>query len=314
MQERIDPTPYCATQFLEDIRAASTMLNAPFSEEATRRALQVFDSEFSSCVVQLKAVCKPGTGIYYRFFYNGPEDLTARALKNGLIESDEPANVQLQAEVLRTFPGATRAGLDFDSGYGLAKVWTFTGGPVPIEQLSQLPSIPQSVRDHAEFFARHGLRDVFFVASDYQGSTMNVYFGWSPECRNREWIERMVQETDGAAPSPELCDEILATQAASGGVGTTFSWERPEMLRWCLYSLEAPIGQIQSSEVTLPQRLETFLKAPTNNLDPQFNIAWSFGGQQTYIKVEKSYARDATYFLTQQMGGDLSHPALAMPA
>lgn len=308
MKERIDPIAYDADRFLEDIRETASSLNAPFDEAATRRALEVFDPEFRSCVVQMKAVCKPGTGVYYRFFYNGLGDLTQRALKARLIPSAEPANVRLQAKVLAAFPGATRAGLDFDSGYGLAKVWTFTGGPVPIEELSKLPCIPQSVRDHADFFARHGLCHVFFVASDYQGSTMNVYFGWDDDCRNVDWIQELVAETDGAAPSLELCEQILATQAASGGVGMTFSWDKPELQRWCLYSLEVPIAQLAGPEVTLPQRLERFLEAPTLNLEPQFNIAWSFGGKQTYIKVEKSYARDATYFLTNQMGGDLSRP------
>lgn len=305
MQERIDPVAYSTERLLQDIGKTAEMIGAPFCPLATYRALQVFEPEFSSCVVQLKAACKAGSGLYYRFFYNGPNDLTQRALQAGLLDQPDSPNVRLQAEMLQAFPRGTRAGLDFDSGFGLAKVWTFTGGPAPLEQLLKVPSLPDSVAAHADFFARHGLRDVFFVASDYQGSTMNVYFGWDPACRNPGWIAAMVDETGGAAPTPELCQEILRSQAASGGVGLTFSWERPELQRWCLYSLEVA----QPQQLTLPERLQQFAGAPTLNQSPQYNVAWSFGGSQTYLKLEKSYARDATFFLTHQMGGDLTHPA-----
>ena len=313
MNERIDPTPYSAERLLEDIEAAARLIEAPFSKPVTRRALEVFDPEFSTCVVQLKAACKSGTGVYYRFFYNGPNDLTQRALEANLLDSPNSPNVRLQAEVLSAFPGATRAGLDFDSAFGLAKVWTFTGGPVPVEQVAALPGIPQSVRDHIGFFADHGLRDVFFTASDYQGSTMNVYFGWDEACRNIEWIENMVLATGGARPSRQVCEEILASAAVSAGVGATFSWENPHLQRWCLYSLELPYGQANAPVPALPPRLHRFLDAPTLNLSPQYNVAWSFGGARAYVKLEKSYARDATHFLTEQMGGDLRHPELVVP-
>jgi hypothetical protein len=113
-------------------------------------------------------------------------------------------------------------------------------------------------------------------------------------------------------PSDALCREILESQAASGGVGTTFSWERPGLLRWCLYSLEVPYGDGTFSRVPLPELPERLARfraaAPTLNEAPQYNVAWSFGRAGEYVKLEKSYARDATFFLTREMGGDLSHP------
>lgn len=308
MQERIDPIAYDPQRFFDDISRAARRIDAPFDPEITGRALRVFEPELRTCVVQLKATCKPGSGVYYRFFYKGPEDLTRRAQAEGLLPAGDGPNLRLQSEVLAAFAGATRAGLDLDSGFGLAKVWTFTGGPVPVAEVLKLPAIPDSARRHAEFFAAHGLNQTFFVASDYQGETMNLYFGWEDGCRNREWIEAMVAATGGAAPSPELCQEILSSQAASGGVGMTFSWDRPEVLRWCLYSLEVA----DPLKLSLPARLQRFVAAPSLNLSPQFNVAWSFGGSQTYLKLEKSYARDATFFLTHEMGGDLSHPAAVL--
>ena len=63
------------------------------------------------------------------------------------------------------------------------------------------------------------------------------------------------------------------------------------------------------SAVRLPARLEQFRRvAPTLNVSPQYNVAWSFGKAGAYVKLETSYARDATYFLTCEMGGNLSRP------
>jgi hypothetical protein len=62
----------------------------------------------------------------------------------------------------------------------------------------------------------------------------------------------------------------------------------------------------------LPQRLLRFRDhAPTLNRSPQYNVAWSFGRAGFYTKLEKSYAKDADYFLTVEMGGNLTHPAAA---
>jgi 4-hydroxyphenylpyruvate 3-dimethylallyltransferase len=182
-----------------------------------------------------------------------------------------------------------------------------------LEEVAALPSVPGSVREALPLFRRHGLRDVFFLAADFQKGTMNVYFGWDPGCRSEEWIRRLVRETGGEEPSRELCRDILESQAASGGVGTTFAWDRPGLLRWCLYSLEVPYGEGMLSPVplpALPRRLARFrTAAPTLNDSPQYNLAWSFGAAGPYVKLEKSYARDATWFLTHEMGGNLSRPA-----
>ena len=60
MQERIDPVAYSTERLLQDIGKTAEMIGAPFCPLATYRALQVFEPEFSSCVVQLKAACKAG--------------------------------------------------------------------------------------------------------------------------------------------------------------------------------------------------------------------------------------------------------------
>lgn len=311
--ERVDPVPYDPTRFLDDLRTAARAIEAPFDEATVRRTLEVFDTEMRRCVVQMKATCKPGSGVYYRFFYKWERDLTLIAQQHGLIPRGGGPLVDLQADVLAHCPGATRAGLDLDTGSGLAKVWTFTGGPTPLDQILQLETMPDSVRRHRAFFERHGMRHVFFFASDFQQNSMNVYFGLEEDCRTEAWLRRLVQETGGGPDDPALYAPMLASLAVSAGIGTTFSWDRPDMGRWCLYGLNVPCEDVVASAALppLPPRLVRFRDhAPTLNASPQYNVAWSFGKAGFYTKLEKSYARDADHFLTVEMGGNLSHAAL----
>lgn len=311
MIERHDPTLYDPATFARHLREAATAIDAPFDAATVRRTLEVFDAEFRRCVVQTKATDKPDTGVYYRFFYKWDRDLTAEAQQHGLIPKGDAPSLTLQRQILDRCRGATRAGLDFDTGFGLAKEWTFTGGPTPIEEVMAVPAIPDSVRAHAGFFKRHGLKHAFFVCSDFQGQTMNVYFGLEPECRSEAWLRGIVAETGGGPTDERSYRQMLAALAVSAGVGTTFRWDRPQMGRWCLYALNVPCFDAAACAelVPLPPRLVTFRdRAPTLNRSPQFNVAWSFGPAGFYTKLEKSYAKDADYFLTVEMGGDLSHP------
>lgn len=307
--ERIDPVAYSPEQFLTDLRSTATAISAPFDEVMVKRTLNVFDAELRRCVVQMKATCKPDTGVYYRFFYKWERDLTALAQENGFLPPGHSPIVNLQADVLANCRGATRAGLDLDTGFGLAKVWTFTGGPTPLDDFLRLETLPDSVRAHRDFFQRHGLRHVFFVASDHQQDSMNVYFGLEDDCRTEAWLRTLVDATGGGPNDPTVHRQMLASLAVSAGVGTTFSWNRPHIGRWCLYALNVPCDE-PNALPPLNSRLQRFrASAPTLNRRPQYNVAWSFGRAGFYTKLEKSYARDADHFLTVEMGGNLSHPA-----
>lgn len=309
--ERIDPRPYDSGQFLQDLRTAAAAIEAPFDEARVRQSLDVFDAELRRCVVQLKATCRAGSGLYYRFFYKWERDLTALAQQHGLLPAGHSELIDLQTDVLQHCRGATRAGLDLDTGFGLAKVWTFTGGPMPVAEVSKLETMPASVRAHADFFRRHGLRHVFFVASDFQQESMNVYFGLEDDCRNERWLRQLLAETGGEPADQGLYEAMLRSLAVSAGVGMTFFYDRPELGRWCLYGLNVPCTNAQAAALLPPlaPRLERFRDmAPTLNQRPQFNAAWSFGPAGFYTKLEKSYARDADYFLTVEMGGNLTNP------
>src|SRR5579871_392951 len=124
MQERIDTTVYTPEQFIQDLRFTANTIQADFCERTTQRMLEVFAPEFRNCVLQWKTTSRPGDALSYRFFYNGPEDLTERAQEAGLLAATPSPLNTLQREALATFPHAMRSGIDFDAAHGLAKEWT----------------------------------------------------------------------------------------------------------------------------------------------------------------------------------------------
>ncbi|GAA0398791.1 aromatic prenyltransferase [Streptomyces luteireticuli] len=305
MIESVDAVAYSSDRFFADLKSTADDMATPFDEAGVRKALDVFEDEMNRSVVQLKTTTKPGDGLYYRFFYKWENDLLDIARRNGFVGREDGPVGRLQREALDAFSGSTQAGLDFEVGRGLAKVWTFTGVR-PVEELFDLPSLPASVRAHAEFFARHGLRRVFFVASDFQSETMNVYPIIEEDCRTEEWLRELVRETGGSFAGAPDAAHMMSSLARTACLGMTFSWKHAELHRWALYSLNVPDGGRTEILPELPQHLDDFYqKAPTLNAVPQTNVAWSFGRAGFYTKLEKSYAKDANHFLTTEMGCDL---------
>jgi len=307
MSARPDKTPYDGERFLYHIESTARNLGAGFSESVTRQVLRVFDDEWQSRVIQLKATDVEGSALHYRYYSNGSVAAIQRAWDAGLIVKDRSPTMALAEEADATF---NHAGCDFNAKTGLTKTWAFTGDRVPTERILQMKAMPQSARTHAGFFERHGLSSVFFVASDFDKRSMNIYFGWKPRNRTPNWIREFARDVDGASPTDDVIRDVLASLAVTAVVATTFSWDRPDLSRWSLYSLGVPYGGQNPGQRRLPplppRIARVHFEAPSLNFEPHINIAWSYGKAGRYMKIEKSYARDEAHFEATEWGGNFS--------
>ncbi|WP_224245697.1 aromatic prenyltransferase [Hyalangium gracile] len=305
--ELIDTQSFEEEQFITDMRQLTRGLGAGFKEDTIRAALKAFRTEFHERPVQFKATTKPGDGLYYRILDSEPINRTAVAREAGLVGPEHPQLLTLQSQILDTCPGSFSAGLDFDAGFGMAKAWSFTGC-TPIERLCQrVPSLPDSVRNAQGLLRHFGLDTTYFVSSDFQHHTTNVYFGWDMELRTEQWLQSFAHAMGSVTPSSEVCYDILATQANYGCVALTFSWQQDKPLRWCTYAPEIPYDA-PNPEIHLPalgRRLEVLHHAPTLNANPQYILAWAFSPNRAYVKLERGYARDVSYFLRVKMQVDI---------
>src|SRR6185369_6123447 len=291
----LDRDCYEPSRFLRDLNRTAAAVGAPFDEARVRRSLEVFDTEFSRQVVQLKVTSESGGALFYRFFM-GSFDLVETAFRYGLIgwEATRGPLGALQHQLLEAFPQAAPAGLDFNSGVGLAKSWTFLGRRRWADLL-HVAAFPRSMRAASDLLDRLSLDTIFFVACDFQHESVNVYSLLDGGQLDPGWLRRLLVEMAGPREVSAGPARLLDALANGATLGMTFSWNNDEMLRWALYGLNVPYLS-ETARValpTLPPRLRTFLAhAPTLSLDPQVNVAWSFGRAGFYMKLEKSYAKN----------------------
>ncbi len=285
-----DRAPFSAGAFVEDLRWTASMISAPFDERVVGEVMSVFAEDLPRCVVQLKTGSNPADGLYFRFFVIDAEDLIVRADGHGLRRNFRPERLDaFQTGLVRTCPHASQAGLDFDCASGLTKLWTYLGH-YPLDELAQLPFLPESVGRHRQFFARHGLVDCFFTAVDYRRETINLYTYLDPVHRTTSWLEELLADSPSR---PELFDTgpIMAALRVGACVGLTFSWDDRNLRRWAVYGLNAYHLLDPAARPGLPMRVRTFLdSAPTLSREPHVNVAWSIEPTGCVVKIEKSYA------------------------
>jgi len=290
MADRLNRVPFDSRVFIEDLRQTASLISAPFDSEVVRKVVAVFQEDLARCAVQLKTSSDPLDGLYFRFFSVGPDNLIDRADRHGL-RRHRPNQLDLfQARLMEVYPHAAQAGLDFHCAAGLAKLWTF--GYRPMDELTELSFMPESVRRHQAFFANHGLKECFCLSVDYRHSTINIYTFLDPVHRTLSWLEQMLAYTGSTDTEAIVPKALINALRADAFVGMTFSWDNPAMHRWALYGVDVRYLDAAACRTLppLPPRLRTFVDAsPTLSYDPHLNVAWSFEPTRCVVKFEKAY-------------------------
>ncbi|MGH3378182.1 MAG: aromatic prenyltransferase [Actinoallomurus sp.] len=160
------------------------------------------------------------------------------ALSNGLIPATDHPVGALPADIDERCP-VESYGADFGVVGGFKK--TYSVFPVDdlqsVSKLAEIPSMPRSVADNADLFARYGLGDkVKMIGIDYLSRTMNLYFAMlPPEFRERESLLPMLSEMGLPEPSEQLLE--FAQNAFS--VYPTLSWDSSKIERICFAGITA---------------------------------------------------------------------------
>lgn len=299
---RPDKAPFEKEQYLRDLETTARLIEAPYDLDMCRRVVETFEGDFQRHVLQWKATDREGDGLYYRFLSTDREDLVERSGRAGLLTSENRPLLELQREALATFPEAVRSGVDFEAVHGLSKVWTYTT-PKPLEEILKLQHLPEAVRTNQRELEAAGLNLVGFLASDFISETMNVYFAWHPEQRNREWLQGMLARSQDQGPAESTFADMLDSQDEISGIGMTFDWSSPKPLRWCVYCFAVPFHHENPGVrvPTLAPRLQKLRdESPCLNHQSSYHMAWSYGPTGPYMKLEKNYAKDVDHFLATE--------------
>ncbi|WP_329174734.1 aromatic prenyltransferase [Streptomyces sp. NBC_01477] len=104
-------------------------------------------------------------------------DPYAAALASGLIEGQDHPVGDLLADTQKALPVSMFA-VDGEVTGGFKKTYAFfpTDNMPGVAQLIDIPSMPPSVAENAELFARYGLDKVQMTSIDYKRRQVNLYF------------------------------------------------------------------------------------------------------------------------------------------
>ena len=210
----------------------------------------------------------------------------AVALSHGLIApTDHPVGALLSDVHGRYF--IESHGIDFGIVGGFSKVYA-AFNPVELQEVSKLadvPSMPRSLAENVEFFARHGLGDrVAGIAIDYPNRTVNVYFNeLSAENFESGTIRSTVSEIGMAEPSAQM----LKLGENAFGLYVTLGWESPRIERICY---AAAVTELATLPIPVEPEIEKFAKGiPYGGDDRKFVYGVALTPHGEYYKLESHY-------------------------
>nr|ABS50461.1 NapT8 [Streptomyces aculeolatus]ABS50489.1 NapT8 [Streptomyces sp. CNQ-525] len=208
------------------------------------------------------------------------------AVSKGIAEAtDHPVGTLLD-DVQANIP-VTAHGVDFGVVEGFRKTWTFLPGNdlQKLSKVAALPSMPPSLAENLDFYARYGLDDKnSMIGIDYPSRTVNVYFLQFPdETREPETVRAMLRDLGLPEPSEQML--TLAKQAV--GIYTTLTWDSPKIQRITFATL-VPDAEALPGRIAVEPSVEKFARnvphtypGPVQGL---YNVASYSGGE--YFKLQ----------------------------
>ncbi|WP_327288727.1 aromatic prenyltransferase [Streptomyces sp. NBC_01198] len=158
-------------------------------------------------------------------------DPYAAALATGAIpETDHPVG-NLLADTQKALPVSMFA-VDGEVTSGFKKTYAFfpTRDMPGLAELIDIPSMPPSVAENADLFARYGLDKVQMISLDYKKRQVNLYFSnLNPEFLEAGPVLSMVREMGLHLP----VEKGLAFAPRSFAVYPTLSWDSGKIERLC---------------------------------------------------------------------------------
>lgn len=278
---------FSESRFLEDLREMCLAIDAPFSEDTTKKVLRAYGPSFRRGAVNWRVTDRPGDALNFRFYEREQTDTITPAIEAGLLDPASPVLPLLRAWA-GLFPGTVQC-CDFCPSQGLVKCWLFLGGLRPADELLRAPGVPAHIARHAGELRRLGLTRARHIAVDYSGATVNLYFSQEGPLTGER--VRALAALPGGRPSRPSDDEAAEmarfVSPEASDVAVTFRIDTGEVTRTAQYAF-----LMERAYPRLEKRIGTFFgRAPCYDEEPGDIVAWSFGGKR-YMKGERNYCGD----------------------
>jgi len=306
---------------MKDTKRLANTIGAPYSEPAILQVLEIFGECFKEAVVVWRTTDRPGDTLNYRTYLRRQLDTISIAVGAGLLESNNQL-VRLITSWSSLYDGKTEQWCDFDPNAGLVKTWVnlrgrraVVGVPQLIKSCSILefsilirpsitperqlliehyqddilyaPEVPAAIRTYGPTFHSLGLELVTFVAVDYYGGTMNLYFV-APGPLSRPQAAEYVNLAGSPPPTDQEFRDMLQFLNPGGyHFAVTIDYQTGRITRVAFYALDLPLLQAPNMDDRI---IKFFAEAPSYDQHQTRIVAWSYGlDGSRYMKAESSY-------------------------
>ena len=280
------PSSFSSEKFLDDFKRSSDAIGAPYSETAILNTLKVFKECFEDSVVIWRTTDRPGDPLNYRFYLRRPLDTIRIATEAGLLESEDPI-ARLLTSWSSLNNGETWQWWDFDPRTGFGKTWVNLKGRQPLDDILNAPEVPLSVRAQGPTFHSLGLKTCIFVAGDYYGGTINLYFA-APGPVSKTQAAQYASLAGCSPPTDEEFENMRNfLNPKSYTFAVTMEYKTGKITRVAFYAVRLP----PQKSPTLDDRIfKFFSETPSYDQEQTRFVAWSYGrGDDKYMKAEMSY-------------------------
>ncbi|WP_225837201.1 aromatic prenyltransferase [Streptomyces sp. NK08204] len=271
------------------IEESAELLGVDCSRDKVWPVLTAYEDALADAVIAFRA----GTGTRHagdldcRFtMAPGEIDPYKQALSTGLLtDTDHPVGVLL-SDIEERCPVGAYA-IDFGVVGGFKKTWLFFS-PENMQELSKLaeiPSMPRSLAENLDTFARHGLDgEVSLIGIDYRHRTVNLYFSKPPaECFEQKTILSMHSEMG----LPDPTQQLLEFGQEAFGIYATLSWDSPKVERMCYARMTQDLTELP---IPVDFEIEKFSKkVPCADGERRFVYAIAASSKGEYHKVQSYY-------------------------
>lgn len=284
-------------QLFEDFKTAAQIVDAPFDETIVSQLFntyqQFFVSEPTETSVMMRIDTQATNRIALRYTdFSVPHDPFSMALENGLIGRTGHPMEELIPQIQEKVE-MMGYGIDFSSDKGFEKIWPYFK-PITIDDLHDLPTVPQASRDLIDYYRKYDLRWVNILGVDYRAKTMNVYFFQkAPGRYSPEEVAAMFADLGMEQPSDEelqICSNALVSYY-------TFDWDSPGVQRLCFciplpqQELVPPVSPLINKFITeIPVVSDTtgymFCATYGKNTAPYFKMEVDYSGKIGGLMVQ----------------------------
>jgi hypothetical protein len=240
------------------IEESARLLEVACSRKKVLPILSVYGDALAQAVIAFRVAtgARHAGELDCRFSVPPDVDPYAMAVSNGLTaRTDHPVGALL-SDIRESCP-IDCYGIDFGVIGGFKKIWAVLPRDYlqVVSKLADIPSMPHSLGENIDFFARHGLGDrAGLLGIDYRNRTVNVYFGEQPaECFEPETIRSMLREAEQADPS----EQMLRLSQQAFGIYVTLNWDSLKLERICFAVATSDPTELP---VRLTPEIERFVK------------------------------------------------------